>query len=436
MKTLLERARGSPLTILVSGMDSTDTMALLPPYTKQIADLKFINSRWADIQRFSEINSGPLPLLRTLNINVTVRGIGPDGLLFSGAVGLKEFHLYSEGLPSLSHFVFPNLTSFELSVAIPRGQQYHGLQLLDFLDASPMLQAVHVNTVAPISLEGVPQNRVVVLRNVENFCLRDGGSRYKLAAHISCPSAKCTSLTHSRGGEIPHGVFPSLASRNAILRQYMTSPVEEITLDIETEPGLFIACSLTLSSDAAITRLRFEDLEGERDPSEFNYERPSTMLYYDAFSEASETIRDLPLLANVKRLHMHGHPELEEQYVIESVADELGRLLTPLVSLEELTISRCDTRPYFCLFLDLRAHMLEGPVVFPPIKVLSVSHQIERLPKYLAERLVELAKAQHNLGIPFERVIVRMCNPPADMEERLRPWVGVVDCCVVSDERN
>ena len=112
VKTLLKRAKGSPLSILASGMDPVDTITLLPPYAKQITDLEFANM---DISRFSKIISGPLPFLRTLNLD-TVHEIDRDVPLFSDAVGLKEFRLHSERSPSLSHFVFPNLTSFELSV--------------------------------------------------------------------------------------------------------------------------------------------------------------------------------------------------------------------------------------------------------------------------------------------------------------------------------
>jgi len=76
MKTLLERAKGSLLSIFAS-IDPIGVIKLLPPYTKQFVDLKFTNNRWTDIRRFTKINSGPLPFLRTLNTDA-VRGIGPD----------------------------------------------------------------------------------------------------------------------------------------------------------------------------------------------------------------------------------------------------------------------------------------------------------------------------------------------------------------------
>ena len=68
--------KGSPLAILTSRIDPAGSMMLLPPCTKQIAVLEFPNSHWVDIRRYLEINPGPLPLPRTLNIN-TIQGIDP-----------------------------------------------------------------------------------------------------------------------------------------------------------------------------------------------------------------------------------------------------------------------------------------------------------------------------------------------------------------------
>lgn len=43
--------------------------------------------------------------------------------------------------------------------------------------------------------------------------------------------------------------------------------------------------------------------------------------------------------------------------------------------------------------------------------------------------MVELVTLHHSLGIPFERVTVYMESLPPALPERLRPWVGAVDCC-------
>ena len=437
-KTLLERAKGSPLSILASGMEPTGAIMLLRPYTKQITDLEFTNSHWANIRRFSKINSKPLPLLRTLTISA-VQGMGPDGPLFSDAVGLKELRLRSGRLQLLSHFTFPNLTLLELSVVSADG--FPSLQLLDFLEASPMLRTVCMKVMVPILLGGVPRERVVVLHNVESLCLvaRDGGPGYNLATHISCPSAKHTSLTHTRGKERYFDPrlekFPASASFNAIIRQYTGSPIEEVALEIKTDSNYFVACSLTFqSADMAVIRLGFEVDRGDKDSFTLEWETSFARMC-NVTSEASRTIRDLPLPANVRRIHMYGHPRLDpDSRQIERVANELGRLIHSLGPLEELTICGCDIRPYFFPFSYPKRFGLEGLVAYPPIKVLSILHPICASHGNLAVGLVNLAMAQHELGEPFERVTVRMYDLPVDMEDRLRPWVGEVDCGVPDEE--
>ena len=207
----------------------------------------------------------------------------------------------------MSHFVFPNLTSFKLSVAILEEEWFRGSQLLDFLEASPMLRAVRMKIITPISLEDIPQEKVVILHHVENFRLFTSDDGYKLATHISCPSAKRTSLTRTHGEEYffdpPLEKLPASASLNAIIRQYTSSPIEEVTLETKT--------------------------------------------------------------------------------------------------------------------------------AYPPIRVLTISDPLNMLSKHVAAGLVKLARKQHELGVAFDRVLVHMDDPPADMEERLRPWVGTVDCCGV-----
>jgi len=422
VEALLKRAKGSPLTILASDVDPVGTVMLLQPHTEQIADIEFPNNRWTDIQRFSEINSGPLPLLHTLSIRV-VRGIDSDDpdlmtssshSLFTGAVGLKEFRLHSWGSPFLSHFIFPNLTSFELSVESE--EQFRGSQLLDFLEASPMLQVAYMKIVAILSLGDIPRERVVVLQHVESFCLTasDGGPGYKLATHISCPSVKNTLLTHmgwvSRDTVAPPETFPTSDSLNAIIRQYTISPIEEVRIETTTGADFyhFLACSLTFrSADTTVIKLRFE-LSGYEDA-------PITR---SVFTRACRAIMDLPLPANVKHLHVRNLHTIKTGSITQIAHDFVG-ILRSLGSLEELTIYNCDMRPWF-------PHNPEI-VGYPPIRVLTLSDPGRTLRGDVAERLVGLAKARHRLGLPFERVTVRSDLPLVGVGERLKPWVGVVD---------
>jgi hypothetical protein len=436
VKTLLERAKGSVLDITVGGVDPACAVALLLPHAQQIRFLDFACDDWIDIiQRFSGVNSGPLPLLTTLKItavdDVTLEepddmtSPSPSLSLFSHAVNLNEFFLHSDGSLSLRHFRFPNLTTFELS-AVP-GEDFRASQLLDFLEASPMLRTVDMNIITDIVLEGVPRERVVVLPNVETFRLvmSKSGPGYEIAAHISCPSARHASFmyeTHTNG-TIFRGIFPSSISWNAIVRQYAGSSVEGVTLEMRIGSDYAITCSLAFrSSDATTTRLDFKVAASDGYDSDF----PG--LYCEAFSQASRTIRDHPLLANIKRLCFN-HSYYSFDYTRRRrIANEVGQLFKCVGPLEELTLNGCDLRSYLIPFLDRpEPYDIEQPVAFPAVKKLTISHPAPISQGECGRTIVKLAKSQHALGVPFD-VTVRMSRLPQTIVEDLRPWVEAVDC--------
>ena len=220
----------------------------------------------------------------------------------------KSFH---ESLLNL--FIFPNLTSSDLLVFDLVGE-FRGSQLLDFLEASPILRAVHMKSDLPISLEDIPQERTIVLDIVKSHCLTvsDVESGCKLATHISCPSVKHTSFTHMFRSDfiIGRNVFPSPNSLNTIIRQHTRSPIEEVAFKIKTKSDYLIARFLTFwSADISTIELRFEIANIDKNPYAIELD---PFLYFRVISEASETIQGLPLLANVKRLHMYGHPALSD----------------------------------------------------------------------------------------------------------------------------
>jgi hypothetical protein len=435
VKTLLERAKGSALDITTKVLDPVGAIALVPPHAKQIRHLDFACNHWVSIQKFSEVNSGPLPLLTTIEINaITEFNLeGPDEMtppslpLFSNAVNLKEFSLFSEGSPFLHHFCFPNLTTFELS-AVP--EDFRVSQLLNFLEASPMLQTVGMKIIAGMVLEDVPRERVIVLPNVETFSLvvNTGGPDREIATHISCPSARHTSLMHETyiGETTPLEILPSSVSWNAVVRQCTRSPVEEVTLKIQIASDPIIACSLAFqSSDAAVTRLGFKlaasDEESDAEHSEY--------MHSEVFSQASRIIRDHPLLSNAKRLHIDHSSHFHGPARCRLIANEVGQVFKSIGSLEELTIDGCDLRSYLLPFLDLpESHDIGQQFTFPPVKELTILHPISASQEECMMAIVRLAKSQHALGIPFERVTVSMRRLPSAMEEGLRPWVKVVDC--------
>ena len=436
VKRLLERAQGTALDIFASSVDDVSAMMLLPPHIKRIRFLDFADNQWVDIRMFSALYYGSLPLLRALNINAVGIGRGDPGRpplpLFSNAVNLQEFRLHSKMSPPLDHFAFPNLTFFELSVAPV--EEFRASQLLDFLEASPMLQAVRVKIDGDILLDDVPQERIVVLPNLESLCLifGDGGPGYGLAAHISCPSAKHTSLTHEGGAGLmtPQKIFPDSAPWSAIVRQHTRSPIEEVTLEMRAPLNSVIACSLTFRSpDATVIRLHFEIVaidEGEgANWSEIYFEA----IYHKVFYQASRTIQDLPLLDDVKRLCIRHSGPIPRFIEIVLITDQVWRLFESVGPLEELIFYHCDMRPYLAPFLDYpEFRHVDKPAAFPQIKELTILHPLCPPREDFEAAIVELAESQHALGVPLERVTVRMDHLSAEMAGKLRLWVGIADC--------
>ena len=370
MRTLLERARGSPLDVVTNRNVPDGTITLLSSHTQQIRSLNFTHNYWTDIQRFSDVSSGPLPLLRTLKIDVVVGSANQPNImtspslpLFSNAINLEKFVLHSQKSLFLNHFVFPNLTTFKLSTE-PGWYTLRALSLLDFLEASPTLRKVKMEITAMILLEGVARRGVVVLPNVQTFSLlmHDDEPAYELVAHISCPSASNTSLTHEKNfDDIPTDqdvryAFPTATSWDAIVRQYTTSPVEEISLEIVAD--LLFTCTLTFQSSNATT-IQLELLVGDGEDSDLSQEE----VVQGAFYQATRAIRDYPLLHNAKHLCI--------QYMVP---------------------------PRIC----------DEPMNAAPI--------------------VELVESRHRRGIPFERVTVDAEGLPAGIRELLEQWVSVVEC--------
>ena len=302
-----------------------------------------------------------------------------------------------------------------------------------------MLQRVNVKIIADIVLEDTPRERVVVLPNVGTFNLviNDSRSGYQLAAHISCPSARHTSLMYEActDGATPLEILPSPVSWNAIVRQYTRSPVEEVTLEIQTTPDPIVikivpdpivACSLTFrSTDATVIRLGFRVAASD----EFNGGL-SENIQYEVFSQACRIIRDHPLLDNVRRLHVDHSSHFLGPIWLSLITNQVGLVLKAVGPLEELTTDGCDLRSYLIPFVDLpEPYTIEQTVAFPPVKELKVLHPMPVSREECMTAIVRLAKSQHALGVPFERVVVRMAEIPEAMAEELRPWVGAVDCC-------
>ena len=444
VSTLLERAKGSPLHIISHG-NAPGAITLISPHARQIRSLDFILGRWQPIA-FSKFNFVQLPLLRTLRIVAPDTPLSrsqpyvmtpPSPPFFGSSINLDRFVFNCWKLSLLSHFVFPNLTTFELS---SDPGECSALYLLNFLEASPTLQTVEIEIPATVTLTDVPQEMVVTLPNVKTFSLDVANGptthAYDIAAHISCPCARYTSLVHRMDNTDMSAnlkIFPTSLSLQTIVHQYTTSPTEEITLEIKNPTYKDIECFLTfLSSDAAAVRLGFNVTETGVDRVELNMPSARAEMGWEIFSQALTTIPYLPLPSYVKRLHI----EYKAATILDTDemlarTEEVRKLFDSLGPLDKLTISGCDLHIFFANFLD----KLEPPIVFPQINEFTILRPSYEETEYMYA-IVELAKVQHSLGIPFERVTVSGWGLPAGMAEDLGRWVGAVGGCEVSDEED
>ena len=426
VKTFLERAKGSQLDIIVDHEIPVGTVALLSPLAEQIRCFDFLRCEWTEIQSVSEVISGSLRLLHTLTVDFAA-GNGPDRLdqdgfeipppsplPFSKAVNLKAFRFHSACYhsPFILRLVFPSLVSFDLSTE--HWGEFPALRLFDFLEGSPMLEIVKMQVLVDISFEGVPEKRVVSLPSVENFTLvvSDCGPGYEMATHIRCPSARFTSVTLKASVETdPEVIFPPLVSWNAILRQYTRSPPEEVTLEVWSD-YIPLTCRLAFESlDSTRISLGFEELGASNVGA----------LIPRISTQAIRTICNHPQLANIKRLRICNiFPCPGTAPYVGSTVRQPFNSLGPL---DEMTIYRCDLRPYLRSILK-GGH--EEPVAFPSVKELTILH-----PTNLSgceALIVGLAKSQYARGIPFERVVIQGVQVVEGVEEALRPWVGSVEC--------
>ena len=420
VKTLLQRARESPLDIVSFYPAPISVITLLPPHAKKIKSLRFEFNYWADIRKFLEINPGPLPLLHTLEINfieeISSDAMIPPSLLFSNAVDLREFQLGSTGSPFLNSFVFLNLTSFRLSITQVGG--FRASQLLDFLEASLMLQVVNVEIVGDILFDDIPRERAVVLPNLKSLSLAvsDGKPGYDLATYISCPSVKYTPLSHKKdvGDLTLYNIFPSPALWCTIVRQYTRSPIENVALKMNMTQHTVLKCELIFSSpDTTRIVLYFEVTKKDRNKNEDDFETPLHEIYCGVFSQACRIIRDLPRPANVKRLYIAHSPLVSEYTRVTPIASELGRLFESLGPLRWLELSCCDMRPY-----------LVPSLTFPRTEHLRISYPLYPPHEDAEAAIVGLAESQHALGVPFKSVAVDMGERSAEVAKRLGLCVG------------
>ena len=407
-KTLLSRAKGSALDIIVGSVGSASTLTLLSSRCKRIRSLNL--TRTSCIEGFSQAAPGPYPLLRTLVIDAVD---DPD-------------HSESPLLPP--PLAFPNLVSFDFQATVP--DLFIVSQLLDFLESSPRLEAVRLKIIGEPFIENIPQERVVILPNVERFNLTvsDGGPSYPIAAHISCPSASLTSIkheTHYNHYTIEEDTFPPLIPWNAIVHQYSKSLIEEVAFELEASQ--VIECRLAFRSlDGAVIELCSNITIDVEDPDEDEDGTPHEWVYKQLFTEATGTIRNHPELANIKRLRLSHGSFFTGSMEAPHIEQEVARLFKTMGPLEELVLSR-DPRLFLDPFFPGASAHISEELVFPQIKDLTITYPVTLFGPKWEGALVGLAKSQHARGVPFGRVIIHSDKVLEGMEKKLSPWVGSVN---------
>jgi len=411
LKTLLGRVKGSPLDITIADYYESPIydVTLFSPFAQQIRSLELEDASWDEVQDLSVAMSGPLPFLRTLVIEAGEYLGGPDSLvasthpLFKGAVDLEFFSLKVYKSPSLRHFTFPNLTTLDFSTSVIK---YPVSELLDFLEASPVLRRSRIRIEADRFREDVPPGRVIVLPYVKTFYLdiASYGPGCEIATHISCPFAKHVGFAHCyAGGNIPLVIYPLSTPWNTTAHQYTKGTVERVEFEMTMDEDFNIDCSITFrSSDGATLKLCYahRTFNMEYEIKEILEERLPGI-----FSQAFQTIQDHPLLANVKHLSIRGGNVVTHN--LEPITSAIGRLLGSMGPLENLTLDNCDLRPYLDAFLDtpLFPEAIQ-PASFPPIKELAIIDPVQSFyyDEVYSAAIVKLARSQHAKGVLFERV--------------------------------
>ena len=410
-KTLLGRAKGSTLDITVGFPDPTTTLELLSSRSKQIRSLTLSSSH---VKVFSQAVPGPYPLVHTLTIDVK------NGPYYSNSSWLS--------IPS--PLVFPNLVSFDLQAGSP--EDFSVLQLLDFLESSPILETVRMKIAGYSCLEGIHQGRVVILPNIKHLDLTmdnrltmyNCGPSSRIAAHISCPSARFTSMKEEiyYDSTIEEDILPHLVHWSAIIHQYTRSLIEEVAFELEARED--VKCRLAFRSlDGAVIELCYNVTIGDEDSDTVEEGWLHRMVYERLLTEATGTIQNYPQLANIKRLRILHYSFPIYSSEMEHTEKEAARLFETMGPLEELAI-HCDPRPYLHSFLTPRSSQTGGKIVFPQIKGLTILY----CGSYWRNEVKSLAKSRHAQGIPFECLTFLDGMPPG-IEKDLRSWVGSVKYC-------
>lgn len=384
-----------------------------------------------DIRNLCETIPGPFPLLHALTIEETGTLFTSFRIppLFQGALNVQKFVLHTDHASSLFHFAFPNLTILDFRTR--KGfDVVSGSLLLDFLEASPLLQKVNMVIPGNISCASIHPDKVAVLPCVKYFSLTflRNWFRWGFTTHLSCPSAEHTMFRARAHYNIPEDIsediYPPSQVWSAITQQYARDIFDEVELRLKTDQE-FVSSFVFRSSNKDTLGFHYNSSFGSACGSK---SISGKIIGYTVFSRASRILRDHPQVGNVRRLYIQGGDFLVGD--LESAANDIGKLLGSLGFLERLCLDKRDPRPFLDPFLKtpLFPEAIQS-TSFPSIKELTIISPIRSLSnnKTHAAALIKLAKSQSARGVPFEHMTLRP-PVPSRVVERLMLSVHTVVC--------
>ena len=370
LSTLLERAKGSALDIITDWSVPDGITTLISPRAQRIAYLEFVDSYWRDVIAFSELDSGQLPLLHTLKIKA-YNHLDPDG---EHIVPIP---------PSLRFFKGSiNLQQFELSSSSLTTLSHFTFPSLTTFKLPPSPSENFNASYLFDFLKASPLLETVEMNIVAEIDLSDIPQEMV----VVLPNVKIFSL------HVPDNVSPQVfdvASHISCPCAQSTSLThhacdDQITTALEAFPSPAvwdrIVRQYTASPVEEVT-LEAAHSEGETD-------------CFLTLRCSDTTVVSLGFI-----LHETGANEgdlVEIGWEIFSQALATIQNLLALSYVKRLHIKQRADMP------DKEAECMET--------------------------IVKLAKSQHALGVPLERVTVRTLGLHPEMAKELGRWVAVVDC--------
>jgi hypothetical protein len=165
------------------------------------------------------------------------------------------------------------------------------------------------------------------------------GSCCEVSAHMPCPFSNHVEFENwleCAGDSAPEAIYPSSTSWNAIVCHYTKGTVERAVFEITIDEGLHIDCSVAFRSSNRVTRKLYythHTAEVEEEMEAILEEQHPRI-----FSQAFQTIRDHPLLANVKHLY------IRRGSLVTGNLELVGRPFGSMYPLGNLILYSCDLR--------------------------------------------------------------------------------------------